>query len=279
MRQKFDIALKDIIKDVPRTFLKLLTGYDSGKFIDIQFPDIQLRQPDIVIEAPDGNIIHLEVQSTNEKIMLERMFLYAGFIYNQHKKLPIQIVLYVGNRPLKMANSVESDMIRYAYRLRDIREIDCSQLLVSNAPEDVLLAILCKTDDVEGAIKKILDRFYLMPPKERENYIRKLLYLSELRMLYTKVKAEVMNMPITIDIEDSKVFKDVFIKGKREGKLEGKLEGMLEGMLDLKYGSEGLELMKMVKNIDKTDILEEFKELIKRSTSVIELQAYLNKNV
>ncbi|MBV6343683.1 hypothetical protein HWQ67_19115, partial [Candidatus Magnetobacterium casensis] len=35
MHQKFDIALKDIIKDVPGTFLRLLTGYETGKFIDV----------------------------------------------------------------------------------------------------------------------------------------------------------------------------------------------------------------------------------------------------
>ncbi|MBF0592785.1 MAG: hypothetical protein HQL02_11930 [Nitrospirae bacterium] len=63
MHQKFDIALKDIIKDMPRTFLRLLTGYDYGNFIDVQFPDIQIRQADIAFEAHDGNIIHVEVQS------------------------------------------------------------------------------------------------------------------------------------------------------------------------------------------------------------------------
>ncbi|MBF0342721.1 MAG: hypothetical protein HQL06_00675 [Nitrospirae bacterium] len=49
-------------------------------------------------------------------------------------------------------------------------------------------------------------------------------------------------MPITIDIEDSKVFKDVFTKGKREG---------IEGMLEIKYGTEGLRLMDMVRSIDR----------------------------
>ncbi|KJU86030.1 hypothetical protein MBAV_001774 [Candidatus Magnetobacterium bavaricum] len=284
MHQKFDITLKDIIKDMPRIFLKLLTGYDWWEFIDVQFPDVQSRQPDIVIRVRDGRIIHIEVQSTNERIMLGRMFMYAACIYNQYEILPVQIVLYVGKKPLTMQSSVEDGLIKYAYKLVDIRTIDCAQLVVSDDLEDVVLAILCRTDDVDGTIRSILDRFYPLPPKERENYIRKLLYLSELGNLYIKVKMEVMKMPITIDIEDSEVFRDVFmegeLKGELKGRLKGKLEGVLkgvEGMLEIKYGPKGLELMEKVSNIDSIDTLDEFMGLIKKSKSITELRAYLKQ--
>ncbi|KJU85315.1 hypothetical protein MBAV_002261, partial [Candidatus Magnetobacterium bavaricum] len=95
MHQKYDIVLKDIIKDAPRRFLKLLTGYDTGKFIDVQFPDIQIKEVDIFIELPDKDMVQIDMQSSNDPNMLGRMYLYSGFIYNQYKKLPIQIVLYV----------------------------------------------------------------------------------------------------------------------------------------------------------------------------------------
>ncbi len=78
-------------------------------------------------------------------------------------------------------------------------------------------------------------------------------------------------MPITINIEDSEVFKEVLIKGKREG--------LIEGMLEIKYGHEGLALMDMVRKIDKASKLDEFKELIKKPTSVLDLRLYLEKNI
>ncbi|MBF0609173.1 MAG: hypothetical protein HQL61_16660, partial [Magnetococcales bacterium] len=202
MYQKFDIALKDIIKDVPRTFLKLLTGYDTGKFIDVQFPDIQTREADIVIETPDGEIIQIEIQSTNDSMMLERMYLYSALIYNQHKRLPIQIVLYVGNKPLNMKSTMESGLNRYNYRLVDVRNLDGNKLIDSDDPDDNVLAILCTTDDIDGTIKRILVKFSLLSPREMENYIRKLLYLAGLRNLVYKVKQEVLNMPITIDLDE-----------------------------------------------------------------------------
>ncbi|MBF0539506.1 MAG: hypothetical protein HQL03_14770 [Nitrospirae bacterium] len=92
-------------------------------------------------------------------------------------------------------------------------------------------------------------------------------------------------MPITIDLDEYEVFKDVFtkgeLKGRQEGRQEGRLEGELKGiewMLEIKYGSEGLDLMDMVRPIDKVDKLDEFSELIKKSTSVVELRSYLQSN-
>ncbi|MBF0338887.1 MAG: hypothetical protein HQL05_13785 [Nitrospirae bacterium] len=301
MHQKFDIALKDIIKDVPGTFLKLLTGYETGKFIDVQFPDIQLREADIVIEAPDGELIHIEIQSTNDAMMLERMYLYSAFIYNQHKRLPIQIVLYIGNKPLNMTHSMGAGLINYAYRLIDIRNFDGDPLIDSNDPNDNVLAILCKTKDADVTIRRILAKFSLLSPREMENYIRKLLYLAGLGNLAYKVKQEVLNMPITIDLDEYEIFKDVFVKGELKGRMEGILEGRMEGilegrlegrqegrlegalkgiegMLEIKYGPEGLELMEMVRGIDKIDRLDEFREHIKQSASVAQLRLYLQGN-
>ncbi|KJU81883.1 hypothetical protein MBAV_005925 [Candidatus Magnetobacterium bavaricum] len=93
-----------------------------------------------------------------------------------------------------------------------------------------------------------------------------------------------MKMPITIDLKDSKVFRDVFMEGTLEGELKGKLKGKLEGvlkgvegMLEIKYGHKGLELMDKVSNIDNVDELDEFMGLIKKSNSLATLRAYLKR--
>ncbi|KWT74995.1 hypothetical protein [Candidatus Magnetominusculus xianensis] len=294
MYQKYDITLKALFKDVPKVFLKLITGYETGKFIDVQFPDIQLREADVVLEVADGKLIHIEIQSTNVKDMLERMLMYIGLILKQYKRLPTQIVLYVGNEPMNMKNHMEGEGVKYSYKLIDIREIDCRQLLESDIPEDMVLAILCKTEDVDVTIRKILDKLTVLPLKEREGYIRKLLYLSDLRKLYPKVKMEVNKMPITIDVKNSDIYQEGkeegllegerrgLLEGERKGLFEGRREGLLEGiegMLELKYASAGLELMNMVRAIPTVDKLEEFKNLIKKAGSVDELRGFLTRSL
>ncbi|KJU84363.1 hypothetical protein MBAV_003444 [Candidatus Magnetobacterium bavaricum] len=49
-------------------------------------------------------------------------------------------------------------------------------------------------------------------------------------------------------------------------------------MLEIKYGPEGLELMDMLRGIDKVDKLDAFSALIRRSTSVAQLRLYLQGN-
>ncbi|MBF0338967.1 MAG: hypothetical protein HQL05_14195 [Nitrospirae bacterium] len=171
--------------------------------------------------------------------------------------------------------------IKYSYELIDARTLDGNQLIDSDDPDDIILAILCRFDDADVMIKRILAKLYRLQPRKRENYIRKFLYLAGLRNLAAKVKQEVLNMPITIDLDEYEFFKDIFTKGELKGRQEGILEGELkgiEGMLEIKYGPEGLELMDMLRGIDKVDRLDEFRALIKRSTSVAQLRLYLQGN-
>ncbi|MBF0343803.1 MAG: hypothetical protein HQL06_06185 [Nitrospirae bacterium] len=266
MHKTYDVLLKDIIKDVPPKFLKILTGYETGKFLDIQFPDVKLREPDLLVEVEDGNIVHIEIQSTEDKSITKRMYEYSALINSQFDRLPLQTLLYIGDKEISAIDSLTSRDVHYSYRYLDMKKIDCCELMQSDKPEDLVLAILCKTDNVDGTIKTIVGRISVLPPKEARDYCLKLLYLSNLKKLYNKVKREVDNMPITFDIRESEMFLD----GKREGLLEGERKGILEGMLDIKYGSEGLELMDMARNIDDFEML---RILIKGSNTVEELRA------
>ncbi|MBF0320644.1 MAG: hypothetical protein HQL01_12665 [Nitrospirae bacterium] len=84
-------------------------------------------------------------------------------------------------------------------------------------------------------------------------------------------------MPISMDVEESWLFKKGLLEGKQKGLLEGKQRGLLEGIelgLELKYGSAGLELMDMVRAISTVDKLEEFKNLIRKAGSLDELRGY-----
>ncbi|MBF0517549.1 MAG: hypothetical protein HQK97_10625 [Nitrospirae bacterium] len=89
-------------------------------------------------------------------------------------------------------------------------------------------------------------------------------------------------MPITIDVQDSDIFKEGRMEGRMEGRVEGKGEGLLlgiEGMLELKFASDGLRLMNLVMAVDSVDKLEEFKNLIKKVSTLDELKAFLDKSL
>ncbi|QWR76386.1 hypothetical protein [Candidatus Magnetomonas plexicatena] len=76
----------------------------------------------------------------------------------------------------------------------------------------------------------------VLPLKDREDYILKLLYLSDLRKLYTKIKLEVEKMPITIDLEDSEIYKEAVEKGQRKGCLRALKECLNSNLVSMDLG-------------------------------------------
>ncbi|MEO5358694.1 MAG: hypothetical protein H7844_15545, partial [Nitrospirae bacterium YQR-1] len=199
MHQQLDLTLRKLFKDIPVGLLKFLTGFDTGKFLDVALVDIQYRFPDLIVELPDGSILHIEIQSTNDSTMLMRMYLYSALIFSQFGVLPRQIVLYVGNKPHNMKTTVGT----YFYEIIDIGDIDCSELLKSCKPEDIVLALLCKSENIDATISKIVEKLSALPTKTRNDYFVKLLNLAEFRKLSQKVSEEVKKMPITIDVRES----------------------------------------------------------------------------
>ncbi|WP_052566834.1 Rpn family recombination-promoting nuclease/putative transposase [Candidatus Magnetobacterium casense] len=68
------------------------------------------------------------------------------------------------------------------------------------------------------------------------------------------------------------------IKGKIEGLIEGERKGLIKGIemvLDIKYGDKGTALMDNVRRLENIEQLDEFKGLLKKSTSLDELWGYL----
>ncbi|MBF0464265.1 MAG: hypothetical protein HQK88_05200 [Nitrospirae bacterium] len=278
--------------------MKILTGFETAKFLDVQFPEIKYRQPDLLIELPDDSLFHMEMQAQNDNDMDCRELDYFCVIYCKLRKPIHQLVLYVGDGKLNMCNEIKVSGLHFKYQIIDIRDIDCKELLESDDPGDNILAILCKTKDADGTIRGILAKLYELPLKDRIDYVLKLLTLSRLRSLTEAVKREVKKMPVTIDITKDVLYLDGLeeglLKGKREGLFEGKREGLFEGKreglfegkreglfegielgLELKFGIAGLELMNMVKAVNTVDKLEEFKNLIKKASSVDELKEFL----
>ncbi|MBV6342737.1 hypothetical protein HWQ67_14215, partial [Candidatus Magnetobacterium casensis] len=142
MAQYYDVTLKAILKELPRRFFKILTGFEVVKFLDVQLPSVEYRQPDLLVELPDDSLLHIELQSSNDSDMEWRMHYYFCMIYHTYKKVPRQLLLYVGDKELKMGNGIDLECLQFKYRAMDIREINAIELSQSKDHGDRLLSIL-----------------------------------------------------------------------------------------------------------------------------------------
>ena len=101
----------------------------------------------------------------------------------------IQQVLYVGPERPSFTTIIEEKTLQFRYSVRDIRDIDCRQMLSSPCLEENLIAVLCRSEDARGTIREIMARIAKLPPKERADALEKLIILAGLRKLETIVKS------------------------------------------------------------------------------------------
>ncbi len=249
-----DIALKDIFEEIPHRLSKILSPAPIKELLPTNFPSTELRV-DFLARLEDDSILHIEFQSFNDPNMPFRMLRYYLAIWERYPSSPIkQLLVYVGNRKLRMKSRLRIRNLTFSYEILDIRQIDCRVLLESPDPMDRLLACLCKVEDEVYLIEKLIKTMEGMNEEERKDYILKALTLTELRPnLRIKLTEEVKPMPIVVRPEDiklpkKKLRKDILYRlgleeGKQIGLEEGKQIGLEEGKkVGLEEGKQiGLE--------------------------------------
>ena len=83
---KYDVALKSLLQT-------------SGLFLE-RLAGVRLKW------TGTGELIHFELQSTNDPKMPLRMAEYALVVYKQFERFPRQFVLYVGELAIRMSPPV-----------------------------------------------------------------------------------------------------------------------------------------------------------------------------
>jgi hypothetical protein len=62
---------------------------------------------DLLGETASGQLLHLELQSIHDALMALRMAEYMLHVWRLYGRFPRQIVLYVGDAPLRMVTKIK----------------------------------------------------------------------------------------------------------------------------------------------------------------------------
>lgn len=158
-----------------------LTGFTVTRWHNTELPAVQSRRADMLGETAEGTLVHIELQSTNQVGMALRMLEYAVAIHRQFQRFPQQIVLYVGQEPLRMKGSIEGSHLAFSCKMADIRSLDGEALIASSHVEDNVIAILTQLGNEREAVKRILARIAACEPERRAKALRELTLLAGLR--------------------------------------------------------------------------------------------------
>jgi len=193
-------------------------------------PEITNKRVDLLGEAADGTVIHIDLQSGHNDRMALRMAEYSLGIYRLLGKFPRQIVLYVGEAPLKMDDALLGPDLQFRYRLVDVRDLDGERLRESPQMGDNVIAIFTRLRDHRDALNEILGKLSVLENDAREFYLRALLTLAGLRGLEETVEQEARKMPLLNDILENRVLGREFKRGLEEGVQQGVQQGLQQGV-------------------------------------------------
>ena len=211
---EYDTTLKLLLQRAAPRSLRELTGTDIASWLNVDLPELGDREVDLLGESRDGELIHIELQSANDRAMPLRMAEYCLRIYRQWERFPRQTVLYVGKDKMRMEAELAGPHVSFRYALVDLREIDGERLVASDQVGDNVIAILTRLRSQEAFVRETVEKLAGLEDDSREFHLRALLELASLRDLEGLVATEVRKMPIILNILDNKVLGPAYMRGE-----------------------------------------------------------------
>lgn len=229
--QKYDVSLKLLLRGSGVAALQTLTGGVAvERWLDVEMPEVRNTRVDLLGQTAGADLLHIELQSTNDQTMALRMAEYCLRVYRLFERFPRQILLYVGNAPLRMETQLNGPKLAFGYEAMDIRDFDGERLLGSGFIGDNVIAILTRLQDQRLAVQRILSKIAALEPGDWEGALGQLLRVSGLRELEETVEREVRAMPVFNPIMDNKVLGREIKRGIELGRVEGVQIGVEQGV-------------------------------------------------
>jgi predicted transposase YdaD len=259
---KIDATLRNMFFRPPTRLVSMILGVPVTvkAVLPTDLVTVKELRPDLLYLLGDDELVHAEMHGYWMEDFPLRNLQHWTIIYEQYKRAPRQVVVWVGNgKPVKPGLSFPPHL-EYSYEVIDARDLDPEELLAGDVDE-AIFAVLCKIGNGESERKRIVTRILArieeLPLEQRRDALLRLLILSGMRGLTALVRKEAEHMPLTIDIHENEFLEDVFQDGKKAGRDEGRREAARELLLTLlerKFGPVPAAIRHRVEGADMADV-------------------------
>ena len=232
--QRFDKLFQENIKEIFLPFIIKQIGGEIEKIeqLNVKLLSTHAREADWLFLITDSlekrYILHIEFQSNNDRNIVYRIGEYHGMIQRQYK-LPVKhFVIFLGDEPMKMEQKLPEDQVYSGFDSISLYNISWKKLINSDVPAEIIMAIL---GDFQGdspylVIKQIYDKLRNsgLVEDELKKYLQQLNILSGLRKLNKEITETIVNMPISINLDEFYSFQMGLKKGRVETQREFEAE-------------------------------------------------------
>jgi hypothetical protein len=178
-------------------------------------------------------LVHIEFQTEDDMEILYRKGEYHGIALNLKKMEIKHIVIYLGIKEPLMPTKLPEEQVYRGFDLIDVHALDHQQLLESQVPDVIILAVLADypPEKAESVLRLILRQLKIAckSTSELSKYIKQLVVLSRLRKIEDLTIKITEDMPISYDVETDYLYKKGNEKGMEREKIEVICQARQEG--------------------------------------------------
>ncbi|MGI2904928.1 Rpn family recombination-promoting nuclease/putative transposase [Tolypothrix sp. VBCCA 56010] len=285
MAKSADISTKRLISLAPENWVKWVTQIPdivAGEILNSEFQWIS-RESDVLIRAQSpqyGEFIVLnELQLRYKPEMPKRMRAYAALAEEKYNlpTYPVLVnILKVSDSeiPTRYQSEFAGLQARQDYRVINLWEVDVEIAFQQSIPSLLPFVPILKGGAEESTIQQALQ---ILRADEQLNQLETVLAFFATFVLDSALVQQIMRWDMAV-LRESPWYQQALREGKALGRQEGQREEMLSGIelgLEIKFGTQGLQLMPEISQISDlnrlkaiqrgiltSNTLEEFRQLI-----------------
>ncbi|MBD2353931.1 Rpn family recombination-promoting nuclease/putative transposase [Tolypothrix sp. FACHB-123] len=278
MTKSADVSTKRLISLAPDNWVKWVTGIPdiiAGEILNSEFQCIS-RESDVLIRAKNpqyGNFLVLnELQLRPTPEMPRRMRAYAALAEEKYKLLtyPVLInILKTGDAEIPTSYETNIAGLRAIqdYRVINLWEVDVNIAFEQPLPSLLPFVPILKGGENESIIREALR---ILRDDEQLNQLETVLAFFATFVLESALVQEIMRWDMAV-LRESPWYQEIEQRGVERGRRE-ELFSSIELLLEMKFGSEGLELMPIISHINDLERLKSIQQAIKTANSVEDLR-------
>ena len=278
MTKSADISSKKIISLAPENWVKWVTqipDITATEILDSEFQWIS-RESDVLIRAQSeqlGEFLALnELQLRYKAEMPRRMRAYIALAEEKYN-LPVYPVLIniLKVSETEIPTSYQSEFAgitaRQDYRVINLWEVDANLAFEENLSSLLPFVPILKDGAEESIIQQALQK---LRADENLNQLETVLAFFATFVIDSALVKQIMRWDMAI-LTESPWYQQILGEGERRGIISG-----IEVALEIKFGSEGLQLMPQISQITDLEQLKVIQRGVKTVNSLEELQRLIS---
>ncbi|TBR61890.1 transposase [Westiellopsis prolifica IICB1] len=262
MPKPADVSTKRLISLAPDNWVKWVTQITdvvAGEILNSEFQWIS-RESDVLIRAESpqyGKFLVLnELQLRYKPEMPRRMRAYAGLAEEKYNlpTYPVLInILKTGDVeiPTQYFSSIAGLEVRQDYRVINLWEVDVSIAFSQPLPSLLPFVPILKGGEDESTIREALR---LLQADKQLNQLETVLAFFATFVLDSALVQQIMRWDMTV-LRESPWYQEILHEGERRGERQGIISS-IEMTLEMKFGSDGLQLMPQIEQISDLSSLK-----------------------